>query len=86
MYLSNIKVENFRNLENFEIDLQPGLNVILGENNVGKSNLIDAIRIALNKFYDPFESINLSKDDIYKNEKGEQNFSKPVKIILKFDR
>lgn len=47
MYLSRIKVENFRILKDFEITLGPGLNVILGENNVGKTALFDALRIIL---------------------------------------
>lgn len=50
MFISKVKVENFRNLENFEINLNKGLNVILGENNVGKTNLVSALRIALNCF------------------------------------
>ena len=52
MFISKVKVENFRNLKNFEINLNEGLNVILGENNVGKTNLVSAIRIALNCFFD----------------------------------
>lgn len=47
MYLSHVYVENFRNFHKFDIDLRPGLSVIIGENNVGKTNLLDAIRIAL---------------------------------------
>jgi len=84
MHISKIIIENFRNLNNFEIELNEGLNVILGKNNVGKSNLIAAIRIALNSFYDSIEPITLSKEDVYKNEKGEQNFSKPIKITIEF--
>ncbi len=85
MFISKVKVENFRNLKNFEINLNEGLNVILGENNVGKTNLVSAIRIALNCFFDPIEPINLSKDDIYKDSEGKQDFSKPIKITLEFD-
>lgn len=43
------------------INLNEGLNVILGENNVGKTNFVTALRIALNYFFDPIEPINLSK-------------------------
>jgi putative ATP-dependent endonuclease of OLD family len=48
MYLAQVKLLNFRNFMEFSIDLQPGLNIILGENNTGKTNLLDAIRIFLN--------------------------------------
>lgn len=85
MYISKVKVENFRNLKNFELNLNEGLNVILGENNVGKTNFVSALRIALNYFFDPIEPINLSKDDIYKDIEGRQDFLKPIKITLVFN-
>lgn len=84
MHISKVKIENYRNLKDFEISLNKGLNVILGENNIGKTNCVSAIRMALNYFFDPIEPINLSKEDIYKNEKGEQDFSAPIKITLEF--
>ncbi len=47
MYLSHVHIADFRNFEKLDVELLPGLNVIVGENNIGKTNLIDAIRIAL---------------------------------------
>lgn len=47
MYLSNIKIKNFRLFSSIKLTLNPGLNVIAGENNSGKTALIDAIRLAL---------------------------------------
>lgn len=44
MYLSRITIENFRNFQNFNVSL--GGNVaIVGENRVGKSNLLYALRL-----------------------------------------
>ncbi|MBU8900775.1 AAA family ATPase [Corallococcus sp. M34] len=40
-------MNGFRNLGAFSLELAPGLNVLLGENNIGKTNLMDAIRAAL---------------------------------------
>ncbi len=47
MYLSKICIKNFRcfNEQGIEIDFQPGINVIIGENNTGKSALIDVLRL-----------------------------------------
>jgi len=45
-YISRIEIENFRNFHEFAIDLCPTA-VIVGENRVGKSNLIEAIRLVL---------------------------------------
>lgn len=85
MHISKVKIENFRNLKDFEISLNKNLNVILGENNVGKTNFVSAVRIALNYFFDPIEPINLSKEDVYKYKNGKQDFSIPIKITLEFD-
>ncbi len=46
MYISKIKIKNFRNLKDFEIELKP-FTTIIGENNVGKSNLLKAISLVL---------------------------------------
>lgn len=47
MYLGRVCVRNFRNLQSLDLAFAPGLNVLVGENNVGKTNVLDAIRIAL---------------------------------------
>lgn len=44
MYLSRITIENFRNFQNLDVALGGNL-VIVGENRVGKSNLLYALRL-----------------------------------------
>ncbi|MBP7068239.1 MAG: recombination protein F [Methanosaeta sp. PtaU1.Bin112] len=83
MYLSKIVVNNFRNLKMIEVELSQGLNVIVGENNVGKTNLLDALRAALGSasaFVDP---IRLSKDDLYVDQNG-QAVKEPIRVDLNF--
>ena len=48
MYISKIKIQNYRNFANFSMDFQKGLNVIIGSNNSGKTGLLYAIKM-LNK-------------------------------------
>lgn len=43
MILSNIKISNFRNIENIEISPDSRMNVICGENAQGKTNIIEAV-------------------------------------------
>lgn len=45
MYLKNIKLNGFRSFDQGEIELQKDLTVFVGENNGGKSNAIDAVRL-----------------------------------------
>lgn len=47
MYISNIEIQNFRNYKNIEIKFNDGVNVIIGHNNAGKSNLIKALSLVL---------------------------------------
>ena len=47
MHISKINIENFRLFKEFSVDLNPGLNVLVGENNSGKTAVIDAIRLTL---------------------------------------
>jgi putative ATP-dependent endonuclease of the OLD family len=49
MNLSKITIINFRNFENTEIEFSSGFQTIIGENNIGKSNLYWAIRLVLDK-------------------------------------
>ena len=44
MYLSRIAIENFRNFSSFDVELN-GSAVVVGENRVGKTNLLYALRL-----------------------------------------
>jgi len=45
MYLKTVKLKDFRSFDSGEIDFQKDLTVLVGENNAGKSNVIDALRL-----------------------------------------
>lgn len=45
MYLQRVKLDNFRSFDAAQFELQKDLTVLVGENNGGKSNAIDAIRL-----------------------------------------
>lgn len=47
MYLAELTIKNFRKLREATLKFQPGLNVLVGPNNVGKSAAIDALRTLL---------------------------------------
>ncbi|MED3957702.1 AAA family ATPase [Priestia aryabhattai] len=58
-YISRVKIENFRNFKNVDVELSHK-QVIIGENNVGKSNFLKALQLIL----DP----KLSDEDRFLNE------------------
>ena len=43
MWITNIKIKNFRNYKNEEINLEKNINIFYGENAQGKTNIIEAI-------------------------------------------
>ncbi|MCU8043940.1 MULTISPECIES: ATP-dependent nuclease [unclassified Shewanella] len=47
MYLAELTIKNFRKLREAKLKFQPGLNVLVGPNNVGKSAVVDALRTLL---------------------------------------
>ena len=45
MFLERIRLQRFRSCDDVTIKLQPDLTVLVGENNGGKSNIVDGIRL-----------------------------------------
>lgn len=46
MYLKNLKIQNFRNYSNQEIEFENGINIFYGDNAQGKTNILEAIFVA----------------------------------------
>ncbi len=47
MYLSRIRIKNFRSIKDLDLTFQKGRNVLVGKNNSGKSNIIKALDLVL---------------------------------------
>ena len=47
MKISRIKIENFKCFEAFDLTLNGGLNILVGDNEAGKSTILEAIHLAL---------------------------------------
>jgi putative ATP-dependent endonuclease of the OLD family len=81
MYLAQLTISNFRRIEKAVLDFQPGLNVIVGPNNVGKTAVVDALR-ALLAGYDE-SHIRLDADDIHRP-KGHKAGTGPIEFSYIF--
>lgn len=68
MYLAQLRISNFRKLEKAELNFQPGLNVLVGPNNVGKTAVIDALRALLAGHDEPYP--RLDNEDIHRPKGG----------------
>lgn len=60
MYLAELTIKNFRKLRDAKLKFQPGLNVLVGPNNVGKSAVVDALRTLLAGHEEPYPRLDVS--------------------------
>ncbi|WP_075289796.1 AAA family ATPase [Pararhizobium arenae] len=63
MYLASLTISNFRRFTKTTLSFQPGLNVIVGPNNIGKSAVVDGLRALLAGADDPYP--RFTSDDIH---------------------
>lgn len=75
MYLSQVKIWNFRKYgeskeekESVVVNFKKGLNLIVGENDSGKTAIIDAIKIVLGT--QSYDNIKVDENDFYRREDG----------------
>lgn len=80
MYLSLLKIKNFRCFDGNEhiIIFNKGLNVLVGENDSGKSTIMDAIKIALGTT--DMNWYRISQEDFYK-----EDVNLEIEIKCKFE-
>ena len=45
MFVSRVNLSNYRSCRDMTVTLQPDLTVLAGENNAGKSSVVDALRV-----------------------------------------
>lgn len=62
MYLRQLLIHNFRKIEDLTIDFPRGLCVIVGENNTGKTTIVDALRLILFPSHE-FDALRVNEDD-----------------------
>ena len=72
MYLSYLSIKNFRGIEYLEVDFDPNINIIIGENGCNKSAVIDAIRLLYN-LGEPIRDISVSLSDFHQKTTKERD-------------
>ena len=62
MYIKSLYLNNFRNYESVKVDFKNGINIIVGENGQGKTNLLEGIYVlGITKSHRSFIDNNLIK-------------------------
>ncbi|MUU08064.1 MAG: hypothetical protein EP149_10560 [Phascolarctobacterium sp.] len=57
MYISRLCLQNYRCYDNFEIDFNKELTVIVAENGKGKTAILDAVAVALGPYLACFDGV-----------------------------
>ncbi len=77
MYISHIKINNFRKFSTeLSLELRDGLNVLIGENNLGKTAIVEVLSACLS-VGDVSKPVRIVKEDF-------NDQSKPIEVILTF--
>lgn len=80
MYISQVRTRNFKNLINNVFSFDSHINTIIGENGTGKTNIFQAIRLALDNEYKMYFSEELFSHKVVK-QKGHW-----IIISIEFDQ
>lgn len=62
MFLEKFRIQNFRGIHDLTLTFNKGLNIIIGENNSGKTRIIDALRLCLG-YKDVDKTIYINEND-----------------------
>ncbi|NQT27850.1 AAA family ATPase [candidate division KSB1 bacterium] len=77
MYISRIVIRNYRNFKHLDVTLGDNVTTIIGENNTGKTNLLYALRLAVDVTLSS-QFRQLREHDIHKG----VDISKPQQVIV----
>lgn len=83
MFLKQIEIKNFRGIEELSLPLE-NLCVLIGENNAGKSSILDALRICLTRSLTRRGAVFEEYDYHLPDSAAEPSKSKPIEITLTF--
>lgn len=86
MFLAELRIENFRmfgeGAQAFTISLKPGLTALVGENDTGKTAVMDALRLALGTRDQ--ELFRIEETDFHQPPDGTERRNE-IRIRCKFD-
>jgi len=84
MRLSKITIDHFRGIEHVEIEFDRDVTVLVGENNTGKTSIMEALRMCLETVKSD-KICNFSEFDFYRDETWQDlTYCKPISITLSF--
>lgn len=77
--ISEISLKNFRGYSDFKVSIHPSLNVLVGENGVGKTSILEALACGLGPFLTAMPDAKgklIKKSDIHISSKGIADYAR----------
>jgi putative ATP-dependent endonuclease of OLD family len=83
MYLKSLQISNFRKFHKLKVEFTKGLNLLVGENDAGKTAIIDAIKYVLHTR--SFDYIRPNYEDFFNSGNDEETRAKKFCIMCIFE-
>lgn len=67
VYLEKVNIKNYKAIEEINIDLKPGINLLIGDNGAGKTSVLEGIAVALSGLFVNVSGVstkNFVKEDV----------------------
>lgn len=85
MYLSKLKISNFRSIKTLDLKFHKGVNILIGENNAGKTAVIDALRIGLGYGKNNINNVYLKESDLHLNRNNPDEINTEIQFDFVFE-
>jgi putative ATP-dependent endonuclease of the OLD family len=83
MHLKKFNIRNFRAISDLTLEFNNGLNILVGENNSGKTSIVDALRICLT-YGNQRRDVYIRKSDFFINRSDTESISREIEFHLTF--
>ncbi len=92
MKLEQVRIKNFKGIEECQIDFEEGFNLLIGDNGYGKTSILEAISVGLGGFIADLPDVsakNFTMDEVrvVLEHTGEGSFHRgymtPVEVLCK---
>ena len=82
MYLERLQLNNFKNYTDADISFSNNVNCFVGNNGVGKTNILDAIYYLsfCKSYFNPIDSQNIRHNEDFFSIHGDYMINEPVRV------
>ena len=68
MYFERTEIQNFKGVEKMKLEFSPGVNLLIGNNGVGKTTVLEALALSMQNYFNRMNGItkkSIKKNDVH---------------------